>query len=272
MLAWNQGLLILIKFVANFRKTAVSNNQNNEITDTLGSFITNSTNWGDIYSQTFCSITGNIVVPETNDYSEVIVKLLGTDKTALTTNKGFFRFDFLFPGKYDIKFEKEQLRDLKIIDIEITQGVEIFIDTIMKPIHNVITIEKNAISWATRPVQDFIYCNNKFWFLIGGKGLFSYQPEAQTEKVELWEDLGIDGPYGLAGVGSLTNCYDNTFWVCGDGMSIINRRVNSSPVSVIDSIQAYLTPYGLGWDENTKSLIGISWNSNIITLYNTIEH
>ena len=110
-----------------------------EIVDSLGTYSTDSTNWGrNILSSIFSSAIGQIELPDVDDYSEIAVTLLGTDKTALTTNKGFFRFDFLLPGTYDLKFEKDGYRDIKIIDIELSQGTNFSIDTTMQTIYKLV--------------------------------------------------------------------------------------------------------------------------------------
>ena len=90
----------------------------------------------------------------------------------------------------------------------------------------------------------------------------------KRNRVELWKDLGMDGPYGLAGVGTFANCYDNSFWICGDGYDILQRRIDATTLNVIDSLSAALTPYGIGWDGTANNLIGVSWYSNIIYRYN----
>ena len=77
------------------------------VTDTCGSYTTESTNWGTIYTDSFASIIGTIQLEGVIDHSFINVQLLGTDKSALTTNQGKFRIDFIFPDTYDIYISKE---------------------------------------------------------------------------------------------------------------------------------------------------------------------
>ncbi|MFB6342633.1 hypothetical protein ACE1ET_12970 [Saccharicrinis sp. FJH62] len=256
--------------------TTKSSQFDGEITDTLGFFSTDSKNWGNLYSQTFCSLTGNITIPEISDYSEINVKLLGTDKSALTTNKGFFRFDFIFPGIYDIVLEKDNYRKLSVNNIIVNKGEIYNIDTIIQPIHKLITIEENALEWPHRDVIDFAFCEGKFWYCKSADPLMAYNPESGIESSHLWKNLDfMNHPYGLAGNCDITDTYENSFWISGDAAvkwyvrKIEIKNNNALIVDSVDTGKYGMMPYNFGWDPKSKSLIVPTGYNDQLQVFNT---
>lgn len=224
-----------------------------------------------MYSKTFCSISGTIEVSGTDDFSEIEVQLLGTEKSALTTNKGNYRFDFVFPGTYDILITKSGFKKIQKKDININQGDVYNLDSIISPIHKIIKIEESALIWGERIVRDFAFCEGKFWYSNGDEPIMSFDPILKEETPELWKNYsGYDFPYFLAGYCDITDTYENSFWICGDGVGPVDiRRISTkeNKIEVIDSINIRDFNTGLydyGWDTKDSRLVFPQTNKLII--------
>lgn len=143
--------------------------QNNKIlSDTCGIFNTDSSDWGIIYSKTFASITGTIQLEGQTDYSFINVQLLGTDKSAVTTNQGRFRIDFIFPDTYDLFISKEDYKAIRINDLSIRQGDLFEVDTTInyrfKPLGLEEAPELSFLCSRDPEATKFCYAGGFFWY------------------------------------------------------------------------------------------------------------
>jgi len=264
--------------VTTFMKVKSDDPYLSEITDTIGQFSTDNTNWGEVYSKTFASITGTVTLSGADDYSEITVKLLGTDKIALTTNNGKFRFDFLFPGTYDLVFEKVNYRKISVKDITLTKGSEYQSDTVLSLVYKMLMIETNALVWPQRTIIDFTFSDGKFWFCDSPEPLTSFDPVTNVETATLWKGTDyFTHPYGLAGTCHIAETYENAFWISGDGASDIYFRkvsVQGNQPAVVDSVHlnvfSSVTMYNFGWDPISKQLVAITGYNNQMKLYDPV--
>jgi hypothetical protein len=141
--------------------------QNRKIlTDTCGMFHTDSSDWGIVYSQTFASISGTIKLEGQTDCSFINVQLLGTDKSAVTTNQGKFRIDFIFPDTYDLYISMDNdYKEIRINDLTIDQGDLFVVDTMLIRRFKQIEIEEStSLSFLNEKSTRFCYANGYFWY------------------------------------------------------------------------------------------------------------
>jgi hypothetical protein len=225
------------------------------IIDTCGYYNTESTNWGTIYTDSFASIIGIVHLEGASDHSFINVQLLGTDKSALTTNQGNFRIDFIFPDTYDIYISKEgTYKEIRINDLEIKQGDIINVDTTMsyrfKPL---VLEEESELDFLINKNSGFCYANGYFWY-TNGFGLIQYDQINQTE-----EQVYIHSPFYL-GDPYVTYDYDDGIWLSGDEpYELYYRKYSISENAIIDSIRLNSLPlhdlFRIAYDPLSDNLV-----------------
>lgn len=238
--------------------TTELSHDNKVVVDTCGKYSTTVPDWGTIYSNIFASITGTIRIEDETDYSLINVQLLGTDKSALTTNKGKFRIDFIFPDTYDLYITKDKnFNEIKIKDIRLSAGQILEVDTLLtykfKPLK---LIPRDDLSFLSDAYTGFCYYNGYFYF-TGNDGIYRYNP-ANEEKTKVYDHYYIGKPH-------LTYDYTENVWISGDEMSNSQYRKFSLPESVvIDSVKFDAYNDELAWDPTNNSLISVIYAPTLV--------
>lgn len=230
--------------------------------DTCGNYNTDTPDWGTIYSQTFASITGMIKLEGENDYSFINVQLLGTDKSALTTNQGNFRIDFVFQDTYDLYISKdENYKEIRINNLVINQGEVFEIDTTMKyRFKPLILDEATDLSFLTDKDAGFCFASGYFWF-TNIKGLLKYDLINNIE--EQVYILYNSGPYsGIYYLGEpyVTYDYSDGIWLSMDEPSEwYYRKYSIINNGIIDSVRVNTLPshhpFRIAYDPITDLLV-----------------
>jgi len=225
------------------------------VSDTCGYYNTESTNWGTIYTESFASIIGTVQLEGVSDHSFINVQLLGTDKSALTTNQGNFRIDFIFPATYDIYISKEETyKEIRINDLIIKQGDIISVDTTMSYRFKPLALEEDSeLDFLINKNSGFCYVNGYFWY-TNRYGLIQYDPINQIE-----EQVYSHSPYYL-GDPYVTYDYDDGIWLSMDEpYEWYYRKYSISENAIIDSIRLSTLPihdvFRIAYDPLSDNLI-----------------
>ena len=229
------------------------------LTDTVGFFSTDSTDWGMIYNEIFVSISGRILVEGVSDHSFTRVQLLGTGNAALTDNGGRFRFDFILPGQYDLYATNDDAdySEYRQNNIVLGAGDLFLLDTTLHFMFQPLTFTTIPELYPVTSWQGgggFAYFDGKF-YSGGGEGLRYY--DAQTELDTLiYRHQFLGSP-------KIASDYEDGFWLASDTPEYwIYRRYSITEQTVTDSIahsQFGIDAFNLAWDPLTSRLIGVGW-------------
>ncbi len=257
--------------------------QNGEVlSDTCGNYNTDTPDWGTIYSQTFATISGIIKLEGEDDHSFINVQLLGTDKSAVTTNQGKFRIDFIFPDTYDLYISKDDnYKEIRINDLLIHQGEIFKVDTTMKyRFKPLILKEVTDLSFLTDKDAGFCFANGHFW-ITNIKGLLKYDPLNNIEEQVyiLYNSEPYSGIYYL-GEPYVTYDYNDGIWLTMDEPNEwYYRKYSIINGGIIDSVKVNSLPthypFRIAYDPINDGLILIesytAFYPNIHT-YNLQNH
>lgn len=227
--------------------------------DTCGNYNTDTPDWGTIYSQTFASITGMIKLECENDYSFINVQLLGTDKSALTTNQGNFRIDFVFPDTYDLYISKdENYKEIRINNLVINQGEVFEIDTTMKYRFKPLALEEvPELNFLDNKKSGFCYADGCFWY-TNWHGLYQYDPINQIEE-QVYYHYYLGDPY-------ITYDYNDGIWLTMDEPDLhYYRKYSIINSNIIDSVNFNSFPlhniYNIAYDLINDCLVMFDYTS-----------
>lgn len=225
--------------------TTESSQNGKILTDTCGNYNTDTPDWGNIYSNTFASIRGTINLDGETDHSFINVQLLGTDKSAITNNRGKFRIDFIFPDTFDLYISKDKnYKEIRLNDLVMHQGDIFEIDTTMlyrfKPL---VLEEQTGLDSLSDKDAGFCFASGYFWY-TNIKGLLKYDPiNTQEEQVFV---LNNTGPYAgiyYLGIPYVTYDYGDGIWLSMDEPSeLYYRKYSIINNSITDSIQVKTLP------------------------------
>jgi hypothetical protein len=208
------------------------------LTDSCGIYNTDTPDWGAIYSSTFASIIGTIELEGQSDHSFINVQLLGTNKSALTTNQGKFRIDFIFPDTYDLFISKdENYIEIKQNNLIISQGEIFSVDTTMQYRFKPLVLEdESSLDFLDDKSAGFCYANGYFWY-TNRYGLLQYDPINQLE-----EQVYNHNPYYL-GTPYVTYDYEDGIWLTSDEPNEwYYRKYSINNSGIIDSIKTSTLP------------------------------
>jgi len=234
------------------------------INDTCGYYDTDTPDWGLIYSEIFVSIKGTITLEGKTDYSLIKVQLLGTDKSAFTTNQGKFRLDFIFPGVYDLYISKDKEYDeIKIIDIDLDAGQIYEIDTAMVYKFRPLVLEpRSDLNFLSNAYHGFCYREGFFYYACDD-GFYKYDPNSELH-IKIWDkNISPDMAYD----------YSNYIWLSGykltDTLDFYKYSIIDS--KMVDSLsQSNISgSYNkeIAWDPSNNFLVGITFTSCQILAY-----
>lgn len=257
-----------------YQLSTVTIQNSKTLMDTCGIFNTDSTDWGIIYSQTFASITGTIRLEGQTDYSFINVQLLGTDKSAVTTNQGKFRIDFLFPDTYDLYISKDDdYKEIRINDLSINQGDMFIVDTTInyrfKPLELEVTTDLSVLSDKD---AGFCYVNDKFWY-TNSMGLLKYDPiNSIEEQVYILYNSSPFSSIHYLGIPYVTYDYDDGIWLSMDEPSVwYYRKYSISGNRIIDSVKVNSLPshdvFNLAYDPISNVLVFFDYTSFYPKIY-----
>ena len=212
------------------------------LTDTCGNFNTDTPDWGTVYANTFASITGTINLEGETDHSFINVQLLGTDKSAITTNQGKFRIDFIFPDTYDLYISKdENYKEIRLNNITIHQGDIFNIDTTMlyrfKPL---VLEEQIGLDFLSDKEAGFCFASGYFWY-TNNKGLLKYDPINSIEE----QVFVLHTTFGIYYLGTpyVTYDYNDGIWLSMDEPSEwYYRKYSINNNGITDSIKVNILP------------------------------
>jgi hypothetical protein len=236
-----------------YQLIVVNSSDLESITDTVGIYSTTNPDWGDIYTETFASIHGTIFIEGLSDHSFVNVQLLGTDKSALTTNQGRFRIDFIFPDLYDlfISVADQNYSSYHIKDINLNVGDTYTIDTLLTFKFRDINLRAATEVVLPRVLgTNFSYADGKYWYGKSIEGLYSYDPLTEEETL-------VFSHYFL-GDPKVVFDYNTGVWCTGDqATEWMHRKYSISEDKIIDSVRAResFTTYSIAWDSDGNNLV-----------------
>jgi len=235
------------------------------IIDTVGVYSTITPDWGNIYAEIFASINGTILIEGLSDHSFVNVQLLGTDKSALTTNQGNFRIDFIFPDLYDIyiSVEDQNYASYHIKDVSLEAGEIYTIDTLLTYKFKTITLIASSDIILPRVLgTNFSYADGKYWYGKSIEGIYSYDPVAEKETL-VFSHFFLGDPKVIFD-------YDDGIWSTGDqATEWMHRKFSISANKIIDSVSASesFTTYSIAWDPEGNNLVSHSELEMDLLLY-----
>lgn len=243
---------------------STTTNQNGEVLiDTCGNYDTNNPDWGSIYSRTFVSITGRIILEGENDNSFIKIELLGTDKSALTTNQGNFRIDFIFPDIYDLFISKdENYSTYQIKDIDLEAGEIYKVDTLLTYKYRPLNLrEATEINLPYLPISGFAFVGGKYYYGKSILGLFEYNPNSGIESL-IYSHYYLGDP-------AVISDYSDGIWASGDEATSphMHRKYSLTQQVIVDSIPISISFFSyqgsIAWDPLNNYLVGHSWGTDI---------
>lgn len=225
--------------------TTETSENGKSLSDSCGIYNTDTSDWGTIYSSTFASIMGTVKLDGQSDHSFINVQLLGTNKSAVTTNQGKFRIDFIFPDAYDLYISTdENYKEIRFNNLVILQGEIFMVDTTLQYRFKPLVLEEEpSIDFLNDKAAGFCYVDGFFWF-TNNKGLLKYDPINNIE--EQVYILYNSGPYsGINYLGEpyVTYDYNDGIWLTMDEPNEwYYRKYSIINSGIIDSIKVNNLP------------------------------
>ncbi len=248
-----------------YRLIVVGSSDSRSVSDTIGIYSSTDPDWGDIYAELFASIQGKIIIEGSTDHSFVSIQLLGTDKSAITTNQGNFRIDLIFPGLYDlyISVEDENYASYHFKDLTLAAGDIYIVDTVLT--YKFKRAELRVVSDINLPTvlrTNFAYADGKYWYGKSIKGIYSYDPISEAEK-RVFNHYFLGDP-------RVVYDYDDGIWSSGDQATTwMIRKYSISQAVVTDSlpVPSGFSVYSLAWDMSSNSLISHAISAMELLMY-----
>jgi hypothetical protein len=237
------------------------NQSGTTLTDTVGFFSTDSTDWGLIYNEIFASISGTIRIEGETDHSFIVVQLLGTGNSALTDNGGRFRFDFILPGQYDLYATNEDADfiEYRQNNIVLNAGDIFLLDTTLSFMFRPLVLSPTPELYPTSSAKGsggFAYFDGIFYY-GGNQGLWAYNPETELDTLIY--------RHQFLGTPKIASDYNDGCWLASDTPEHwIWRKYSTTEGTVTDSLpntQFAVDGFNLAWDPITSRLFGVGWSN-----------